>query len=160
MIVNNKFKFVRRLTEEELAKDTKENGYSPLETLVYTIMSVPEDKEESIRRYEGFLEWLGYIFRPINTNKKIINLEGLCDDGKSTLLDVLIKVVPDYSVVVLPTELDKDFTEAMIGNKHLIVFDEAKTDEIESMKIILKMLPMAEVIDLQGRCTQKKVLII
>lgn len=130
MIVNNKFKFVRRLTEEELAKDTKENGYSPLETLVYTIMSVPEDKEESIRRYEGFLEWLGYIFRPINTNKKIINLEGLGDDGKSTLLDVLIKVVPDYSVVVLPTELDKDFTEAMIGNKHLIVFDEAKTDEI------------------------------
>lgn len=130
MIVNNKFKFVRRLTEEELAKDTKENGYSPLENLVYTIMSVPEDKEESIRRYEGFLEWLGYIFRPINTNKKIINLEGLGDDGKSTLLDVLIKVVPDYSVVVLPTELDKDFTEAMIGNKHLIVFDEAKTDEI------------------------------
>ena len=130
MLVNNKFRFVRRLTEEELAKDTKENGYSDLETLVYTIMSVPGDKEESVRRYKGFLEWLGYIFRPINTNKKIINLEGLGDDGKSTLLDILIKVVPDYSVVVLPTELNKDFTEAMIGNNHLIVFDEAKTDEI------------------------------
>ncbi len=130
MLVDGKYKLVRRLTEEELTKDTKENGYSDLETLVYTIMSVHEDKEESLRRYKGFLQWLGYIFRPINTNKKIINLEGLGDDGKSTLIDVLIKVVPEYSVVILPTELDKDFTEAMVGNKHLIVFDEASTKEI------------------------------
>ena len=131
MNVNGRFKLIRRLTEEELAKDTKENGYSELEKLAYTIMSVPEDKEESLRRYEGFLEWLGYIFRPINTNKKIINLEGLGDDGKSTLIDILIKVVGStYAKVIIPTELDKDFTEAMLGNKHLIVFDEASTEEI------------------------------
>ena len=130
MRINNKFKFIKHLTEEELEQDTKENGYSELETLVFTIMSVPDDLEESVRRYKGFLQWLGYIFRPVNTNKKIINLEGLGDDGKSTLMDILIKVVPDYSVVVLPTELDKGFTESMIGNKHLIVFDEASTKEI------------------------------
>lgn len=130
MKVNNKFQFVKPLTEEELEQDTKENGYSELETLAYTIMSVHGDIEESVRRYKGFLQWLGYIFRPINTSKKIINLEGLGDDGKSTLIEILIKVVPDYSVVVLPTELDKGFTESMIGNKHLIVFDEASTKEL------------------------------
>ena len=131
MKVNGRFKLIRRLTEEQLEKDTKENGYSELEKLAYTIMSVPEDKEESLRRYEGFLEWLGYIFRPINTNKKIINLEGLGDDGKSTLIDILIKVVGStYAKVIIPTELDKDFTEGMLGNKHLIVFDEASTEEI------------------------------
>lgn len=139
MLVNGKFKLVRRLTEEELEKDTKENGYSDLEKLVYTIMSVPNDKEESIRRYKGFLEWLGYIFRPINTKKKIINLEGLGDDGKSTLIDVLIKVVnSNYAKVILPTELDKDFTEGMIGNKHLIVFDEASTKEITKHENYIK----------------------
>ena len=128
--VDGKYKLARRLTEEELAEDTKENGYSDLETLVYTIMSVPNDKEESVRRYKGFLEWLGYCFRPVNTNKKIINLVGDGDDGKSTLLDIVYKVFNPYAIVILPTELNKDFTEAVIGNNHLIVFDEASTEDI------------------------------
>lgn len=138
MTVKGKYKFVKRLTEEELNADTIENGYSDLEEIVYTIMSVPENTEESIRRYKGFLEWVGYIFRPVNTNKKIINLEGPGDDGKSTLLDILLKIIPDYSVVIIPKELKKEFTEAMLANNHLIAFDEAKTSEVVEHEIYIK----------------------
>ena len=143
MNVNGKYKLINRLTEDELNKDYEENGYSDLEKLVWEIMSVPDDDgktiyKDSLERYEGFLEWLGYIFRPVNVNKKIINLEGLGDDGKSTLIDIFIKVVPEYSVVILPSELDKDFTEGMVANTHIIVFDEASTEEINKHENFIK----------------------
>lgn len=138
MVVNGEYKLIRRLTEEELEEDTKKNGYSDLEKTVYTIMSVLDDKDESIRRYNGFLEILGYGFRPVNTIKKIINFEGFGDDGKTFLITVLLKAIPEHSVVIVPKELEKEFTEDMIGNKHFIVFDEAKTKEITKHETFLK----------------------
>jgi len=131
MMCEGKYKLIPYMTPEELQEDTEANGWSQYENIIYTIMSVPESKNQTINRFKGFQEVTGYIFRPINKNKKILNFTGPGDDGKTTLSHILTQAVGrENAAVIKAKELKKDFNAPNIGNKHIIIIDEAKSAEI------------------------------